>query len=88
MPEGDGSLVQGDGTGAISIYGTRFPDENFIGRHTGAGLLSSANSGPNTNGCQVVAYIPPCDYPACLLHMMLRVSDVQHSQGTQLHAIL
>lgn len=45
--------MQGDGTGAISIYGTRYPDENFTGRHTGPGLLSSANSGPNTNGCQV-----------------------------------
>lgn len=47
-----GDFLKGDGTGAMSIYGTRFPDENFIGRHTGAGLLSSANSGPNTNGCQ------------------------------------
>lgn len=47
-----GDFLKGDGTGAISIYGTRFPDENFIARHTGAGLLSSANSGPNTNGCQ------------------------------------
>ena len=53
---GDGNGAegaQGDGTGAISIYGTRYPDENFTARHTGPGLLSSANSGPNTNGCQV-----------------------------------
>lgn len=34
-------IKQGDGTGATSIYGTRYPDENFVGRHTGPGLLSS-----------------------------------------------
>jgi hypothetical protein len=32
--------------------GSRFDDETFVGSHTGPGLLSSANSGPNTNGCQ------------------------------------
>ena len=47
-----GDIVKGDGTGSISIYGTTFADEPFVGKHTGAGLLSSANSGPDTNGCQ------------------------------------
>jgi len=47
-----GDIVNGDGTGCVSIYGTTYADEPFVETHGGPGALSSANSGANSNGCQ------------------------------------
>ncbi|CAN8317171.1 unnamed protein product [Cochlearia groenlandica] len=57
-----GDFIKNDGSGCMSIYGHKFDDENFTAKHTGPGLLSMANSGPNTNGCQFFISCAKCDW--------------------------
>ena len=60
-----GDIVNQDGTGTYSIYGgegSTFEDEAFVHTHDRPGLLSLANSGPNTNGCQFFLTTAPAPH--------------------------
>ncbi len=55
-----GDIANHDGTGATTVWGTRFfADEGFYFNHDRAGMLSMANSGPNTNGSQFLVTLGP-----------------------------
>ena len=77
-----GDYTRRDGRGGEATFtnGRRFKDENFIYKHTERGLLTMANSGPNSNGSQFHIMFAPDKYMDNRHTVFGRVKNDEESQ--------
>ena len=57
-----GDVVNQNGTSGECIWGEQFPDENFVRKHIGFGIMSYANKGRNTNASQFFYSLRECPW--------------------------